>query len=214
MFIYVLQYFFGLPESVVSVYRADDSGPFPKPYKGSNVQPQDRIDHITHHDFLRALSGPSLLPTTQRYMHALIARLEANEFSTEWTKMADLSTFFQDVAGSSLIECIYGPTMLRLNPTFMQNLWGFDFSVPWLARGVPSFIIPSIYKPRETCVDQLKLWYAFSREHFDEAKISPDGDGDPYWGSNLMRYRQEKLRAVKNHDDDALARMDLGLAWG
>jgi len=214
MFVYVLKYFFGLSESVISVYRADDSGPFPKPYIGSNVPTEDRIDHITHHGFLRALGGPGLLPTARRYMSALTARIEEKSFSTEWTELADLSKFFQDVVGSSLIECLYGPTMLRLNPEFMQDLWGFDVSVPWLARGLPYFIKPSAYKPRQRCVDQLKRWYVYARENFDESNIGPDGDGDPFWGSSLMRYRQEKLLAVKNHDDDALARMDLGLAWG
>jgi hypothetical protein len=214
MFVYVLKYFFGLSESVVSVYRADDSGPFPKPYVGSNVPAKDRIDHITHHGFLRALGGPGLPPTTRRYMNALKRRMEEKAFSSEWTEMADFSHFFQEVAGASLIECVYGQTMLRINPNFMQDLWGFDTSVPWLARGVPSFIKPSAHKPRQNCVDQLKRWYAYAREHFDESHIDLDGDGDPYWGSALMRYRQEKLLAVKNHDDDALARMDLGLAWG
>jgi hypothetical protein len=163
MFVYVLKYFFGLPESVVSIYRADDSGPFPKPYVGSNVPAKDRIDHITHHGFLRALGGPGLLPTARRYMNALTARMEQENFSGEWVEMADLSNFFQDVVGSSLIECVYGPTMLRLNPEFMQDLWGFDVSVPWLARGVPSFIKPSAHKPRQKCVDQLKRWYAYAR---------------------------------------------------
>jgi hypothetical protein len=214
MFVYVLKYFFGLHKSVVSVYRADNSGPFPKPYEGSSVPAEDRIDHITHHGFLRALGGPGLLPTSRRYMSALASRLVGKSFSSEWTENADFSEFFRDVVGSSLIECIYGPTMLRLNPTFMQSLWGFDSSVPWLARGVPAFIKPSAYKPREKCVDQLKSWYVYARKHFDETSIDPDGDGDPYWGSNLMRYRQKKLLAVKHHDDDALARMDLGLAWG
>ncbi|KUI58464.1 Cholesterol 7-alpha-monooxygenase [Cytospora mali] len=214
MFIYVLKYFFGLPERVVSVYRTDNSGPFPKPYMGSNVPAEARIDHITHHGFLRGLGGPGLLPTTRRYMTVLVARMEGKSLSREWTEMADFSKFFQDVVGSSLVECLYGPALLRLNPEFIQDLWGFDNSVPWLARGVPSWIKPSAYKHRQNCVDQLKRWYAYARAHFDDSSIGPDGDGDPYWGSNLMRYRQEKLLAVKNHDDDALARMDLGLAWG
>ncbi|KAJ8070585.1 hypothetical protein OCU04_000958 [Sclerotinia nivalis] len=214
MFVYVLKYFFGLPERVVSVYRADDSGPFPKPYLGSNVMAKDRIDHITHQGFLRVLGGPGLIPTSRRYVSALAVRLDEKSFSTDWAEMEDFSNFFRDVVGSSLIKCVYGPTMLRLNPEFMKELWGFDVSVPWLARGVPSFINPSAYKPRENCVAQLKLWYSYARKHFTESSVSPDGDGDPYWGSNLMTYRQEKLLAVKNHDDDALARMDLGLAWG
>ncbi|KAK8050929.1 hypothetical protein PG993_002314 [Apiospora rasikravindrae] len=214
MFVYVLKYFFGLPEKVVSVYRTDNSGPFPKRYAGSTVPAQDRIDHITHHGFLRALSGPGLLPTTKRYMHALSARIDDRHFSEDWTEMKDFSSFFRDLVGSSLIECLFGPTMLHLNPSFMQDLWGFDMSVPWLARGVPSFLRPSAYTPRERCVGQLKRWYAYARERFDESLVDADGDGDPFWGSNLMRYRQDNLLLVKNHDDDALARMDLGLAWG
>ncbi|KAK7987375.1 hypothetical protein PG989_007690 [Apiospora arundinis] len=214
MFVYVLKYFFGLPEAVVSVYRADNSGPLPKPYAESEVLAQDRIDYITHYGFLRALSGPGLPPTTKRYMHVLSARLDDKRFSEQWTEMEDISAFFKDVVGSSLIECLFGPTMLQLNPRFMQDLWGFDMSVPWLARAVPSFLKPSAYKPRESCVDQLKRWYIYAREHFDSSSIDDDGDGDPFWGSNLMRYRQENLLKVKNHDDDALARMDLGLAWG
>ncbi|CAD6447907.1 65795566-4059-423b-9ce8-6320b22c028f [Sclerotinia trifoliorum] len=180
----------------------------------TNVLAKDRVDHITHQGFHRALSGPGLIPTSRRYVSALTVRLDEKRFSTNWAEMEDFSNFFRDVVSSSLIEFLYGPTMIRLNPEFMKELWGFDASVPWLARGVPSFIKPSAYKPRENCVAQLKLWYSYARKHFTKSSISPDGDGDPYWGSNLMRYRQEKLLAVKNHDDDALARMDLGLAWG
>ncbi|TVY44590.1 hypothetical protein LCER1_G009078 [Lachnellula cervina] len=189
MFVYVLKYFFGLSESILSVYRADDSGPFPKPYAGSNISASDRIDHITHYGFLRALGGPGLLPTTRRFTRVLKRRLEEKNFSTEWTEMADLSHFFQDVVGASVIECVYGPAMLRINQSFMQDLWRFDASVPWLARGVPSFTKPSAHKPRQDCVHQLKRWYAYAREHFDESHIDRDGDRDPYWGSALMRYR-------------------------
>jgi hypothetical protein len=214
MFLYVLHYFFGLSESAQLVYRADNSGPFPRPYAGSAVPAKDRIDHITIHGFLQAFSGPGLQPTTRRYVNALATRLEARSIPAEWMEMADLSTFFRDVVGTALVESIYGPGMLQVNPDFVHRLWEFDAAVPWLARAVPSFIKPSAHKPRQDCVDQVKRWYAYAREHFDPASIASDGDGDPYWGSNLMRYRQENLLAVKGHDDDTLARLDLGLAWG
>ncbi|VUC35732.1 unnamed protein product [Clonostachys rosea] len=214
IYVYVLKYFFGLPDDVVSIYRADNSGPFHKSYGGSNVPAGERIDHITHRDLLQSLGGPGRLPTTRRYINALSTRLEQQGISEDWTEMADLSEFFRDIVGSSLIECVFGPTLLRLNPNFMKDLWGFDASVPWLARAVPSFLMPSVYKPRQNCVDQLKRWYEYARDHFEESSISADGDGDPFWGSKLIRRRQEHLLAVPKHDDDALARTDLGLAWG
>ncbi|KAI9167950.1 Cholesterol 7-alpha-monooxygenase [Paramyrothecium foliicola] len=214
IYVYVFKYFFGISEYCLSVYRADNSGPFHKPWAGSNVPADGRVDHVTHHGFLQALNGPDLLSTTKRYMKSLTARLEEKNFSEEWTDVADFSSFFRDVVGSALIESLFGPTMLRINPQFIEDLWGFDDSIPWLARGVPAFLRPSAHEHRERGVTQLKRWYAYAREHFDESNISRDGDGDPIWGSKLMRYRQEKVLALRAHDDEALARMDLGLAWG
>ncbi|KAH7324460.1 Pfs, NACHT and ankyrin domain protein [Stachybotrys elegans] len=214
IYVYVFKYFFGIAEYCLRVYRADNSGPFPKPWAGSDVPPDGRVDHVTHSSFLQALGGPGLLPTTKRYMKSLTARLEAQNIGHEWTEMPDLSAFFRELAGSALVESLFGPAMLKFSPEFIENLWGFDDNVPWLARGIPSFIMPSAHKHRERAVAQMKEWYIYARRHFDEANISSDGDADPIWGSWLMRFRQKNLLALRDHDDEALARMDLGLAWG
>jgi hypothetical protein len=147
-------------------------------------------------------------------MKALVASLEEKNFSEEWTEMPDFSDFFRYMVGSCLIQTIFGPTMLRLNPEFMRDLWSFDDNVPWFARGVPSFIKPAAYRARQNTIDQLKRWYSYAREHFDESSIDSDGDGDVYWGSWLIRERQKKLLMIPNNDDEAVARTDLGLAWG
>lgn len=209
-----MKYFFGMPEKALSVYRADNSGPFQKPYLGSNVPPRNRIDHITHHAFLRALSGPGLEPTSQRFMQILATRLGELPLSTEWTEIRDLRKLFQEITGSSLIQAVFGPLLLRTNPNFVNDLWKFDDVVPWLARAVPSFLMPGPYRIRKRLFNQLKNWYTTARQHFCESSISEDGDGDPFWGSELVRSRQEMLLQVDSHDDDTLASADLGLIWG
>ncbi|KAI1484554.1 Pfs, NACHT and ankyrin domain protein [Biscogniauxia mediterranea] len=214
IFQYVFKFFFGMSEANLSVYRTDDSGPFRKPYANSKVAADDRVEYMTIASFHRALNGPGLAPTTRRFMRALVTRTAELQLSEEWTEIPDLLDFFHHHVGASLVESIFGPTLLRLNPDFIDDMWEFDDNIPWLARAVPSWIMPKPYQVREKIVSQFKRWYVYARQHFHESCISEDGDGDPFWGSYLTRYRQKSILQVKNHDDDMLARTDMGLVWG
>ncbi|OTB00935.1 hypothetical protein M426DRAFT_64973 [Hypoxylon sp. CI-4A] len=214
--IYCLKYLFGLSERALAIYRADRSGPHAKPYPGSNVTDENRIDYRTHHEFLRALSGPGLAPTLQRYKTAFARNLDRLEFSSaedSWNIMDDFQDFFFGNMGASLVESLLGPSLLRLSPTFVENLIEFDNNVPWLARGIPSFIMPKRYRARNRLHEQIKQWHAYARSHFNENSISDDGDGDPFWGSQLVRNRHTILHEVGQSDSD-IAATDLGLAFG
>ncbi|KAF2805344.1 cytochrome P450 [Mytilinidion resinicola] len=212
-YIYSLSYIFGMKETALATYRADDSGPFRKPYPGSNVRSQDRVDHITHSGLLKALTGSGLAPTAQQFMESFLERLDNLPADENWTDMPDLLKFFQDVVGTASMQAVAGPTLLKLNPTFVDDFWSYDKYVPWFARGVPSFIMLGAVKNRGNLINQIKSWYAYARQHFDESSISKDGDGDPFWGSELMRGRQKTLLLARNQDDDSLASADLGLIW-
>lgn len=133
--------------------------------------------------------------------------------TADWTQMDDLNGVIKDLAGASVIEALFGPSMMALNPTFVQDLWSFDADLPWFARGIPPFLMPKAHKNRQNLIDQILRWYAYARENFHEEKIEENGDGDPVWGSEMMRYRQKVLFQVTGRDDDAMARLDLGLAW-
>lgn len=214
--IYCLKYLFGLSEQALAIYRGDRSGPHTKPYPGSNVKQANRVDYRTHREFLRALTGPGLAPTLQRYMAtftARIDRLHSSDTEISWRSMDDFQSFFHKTMGAALIEALLGPSLLRLNPTFVEDLIEFDNNVPWLARGIPSFIMPKPYSIRNRLREQLKTWHMYARQHFSESSISDEGDGDPFWGSELVRNRHAILNEV-GHSDDDLAATDLGLAFG
>jgi hypothetical protein len=128
-----------------------------------------------------------------------------------WIEIKNVHDFMHHTVGLSIINAIFGPNLVRLNPTFMDDLFEFEHWFPLLAKGVPSLIIPKAFAVRRRLHSHFKRWYANAREHYTESSIDPDGDGDPFWGSEWMRQRQEAL--YKLQDEDSLAAGDLGVAW-
>lgn len=192
-------------------YLSDDSGPFPKPHPQSNVLTHNRIDYLTTGGFTRGLTGPGMMPTVTRFVNQLSSQLQDLPVSEEWTEMDDLAEFLREVVGTSTVTSLLGPTMMRLHPNFARDLWKFDLILE--SFKLPSIMIPQARRIRERLVEQFKAWYKYARQHFHEHMISEDGDGDPIWGSSLIRHRQNALLKIDGQDDDSLARVDLGLAW-
>ncbi|KAK3946143.1 cytochrome P450 [Diplogelasinospora grovesii] len=216
VYTYTMKYFFGLPDAGVAAYLRDNTGPERKPRPGSdpNLPACNRIYNITYQGFLKGLTGPALTTTTQRYTRLVTAKLDKKPFSQDqWSTHEDLGAFFQEVVSESILEAIFGPAFLQQNPTFNEDLWVFDRDIPWLARCLPSCILPGAHRRRARLAAQVKRWYDHARQHFSESCIGPDGDADPFWGSELMRYREEKLSAVDDFDDDCKAAADLGFIW-
>ncbi|KAK8123976.1 hypothetical protein PG999_003894 [Apiospora kogelbergensis] len=211
--IWALRYLFGFPEKWLAQYAADDSGPFLKPYPGSNVEPHLRIHRLLNHSIDKALTGPGFGPTLQRFRTAMLDQIEGLGTSddNEWMEIDDLRRLVHNTVGRSLINALFGPHILQINSTLMDDLYEFDQALPWFARRIPKFIMPGIYACRSRLHRQFKVWYTYARTHFKESDINEDGDGDPYWGSNWMRERQKALDIIQ--DDDALAAGDLGVAW-
>ncbi|KAI0806446.1 cytochrome P450 [Xylaria sp. FL0064] len=196
--IYTFKYFFGVPEMTLNVYRADNSGPYRKPYIGSNIPEDRRTDYLVHHEFKEGLQ----------------TRIVEVELSSKWTEFSDFQKFFRKLVGPSLIESIFGPALLRLSPSVIDDLYEFDANVPWLARALPSFIMPQPYRTREKLVDHIRRWHGYAQQQVSESSINVDGDGDPYWGSAFIRNRHSIFSQVGAHDEDAVIALDLGLCFG
>lgn len=225
VYTFAIKNFFGMPESAVAVYRADNSGSGSKPHPGSQVAPDARAFHATHKGLLQGLTGTGLGPNTYRYVDAFVRNLQlyqcgqpsatlSSSCPGEWLYARDMFHFVQHTVGTAMIEAHFGPTLLRLSPTYMDDLWRLDAGIPWFSRQVPRFLIPETYRARERMVQSLMGWYKYGRENFDESQMYEDGDGDPIWGSSLSRYRQKTLPTVKQHDDRAMASLDVGHSWG
>jgi hypothetical protein len=209
-----MKYFFGVPEKTARLYRTDNSGPFRNPYPGTTIDKEKRLHFLSHQEFKRALSGTGMAPTFLRFRTGLETQMSQARISSEWTQQSDFQKFLRDLFASSLIESIYGPSLLRLNPTFVDDLCEFDHNIPFLARGVPSFLYRKPHQLRAKLKEQMKRWHDYARQNFNESAVYEDGDGDPFWGSSFMRNRHAMFADVGNHDEEAVAALDIGLCFG
>ncbi|KAI1323858.1 cytochrome P450 [Xylariaceae sp. FL0255] len=212
--VYAMKYFFGVPEKTASLYRTDNSGPFRKPWPGTSIPDEKRLHFFSHQEFTRALSGTGMAPTFLRFRKRLETQMTEAPITGAWTQHTDFQKFLRSVFASSLVESIYGPTLLSLNPDFIDDLCEFDHKIPFLARGIPSFLVRSPHRLRAKLKAQIKRWHGYAREHFNQSDIYADGDGDPFWGSAFMRNRHAMFAEVGNHDGEAVAALDIGLCFG
>lgn len=149
----------------------------------------------------------------ERFSRSLSDRLEAVDVGADWRELPDLLEFIQMEVSTAVLEATTGPQLVAQNPTFVSDLFKYDSAVPILSKGVPRCMAPEAYRTRDKMLYMIKNWHAYARQHFDNNLIGADGDFDPFWGSEHMRYRQKTLLNVDGFDEDALASSDLGLIW-
>ncbi|KAF2490621.1 cytochrome P450 [Lophium mytilinum] len=212
LYVYVLDHFFGMRSAALKVYRADDSGPFRKPHSGSTVLEKDRVGYITHSVLLTGLTGVGLGPFTTRTVGGMLGRVKGLETGVVggWVEKPDLFTLMVEVIGRSVMEALAGPAFLELNPSFVDEFWEFDKTIPWFGHGIPAFLMPRATRRRERLKAMMIKWHRYARERCEEGT---EVNGDLAWGSSLMRDRQETLGIVDGLDEDAMAAVDLGLVW-
>jgi hypothetical protein len=212
LYTFALSHFFGMPQKALRIYLDDNSGPHRRPFPGTDAN--FRIDYILHHNFVRAWSGPGLIHTTQRFRRALQARIDvvSGVPSDSWLQAPDFFQFFLQTVSASITEAVFGSSLLRINPHFLNDLWAYDSALPWMARGVPSLIMPGPYQIRDRLCAQIKRWQAHARHHFRECDIEVDG-ADPFWGSEIVRYLQELFTKANTHDEEALSAHHLGMIF-
>ncbi|KAF2756237.1 cytochrome P450 [Pseudovirgaria hyperparasitica] len=207
-----LKYIFGMREESIRTYKADNSGVYQKPHPDSNVEPRNRLDYLTHNGLLKGLAKEGLGPLLQRFEHNFRSRLSSLGVTEEWVEMPDLLEFFEQNVGNSILEALFGPTLLT-RKNFLRDLWDFDRGIRFLGKRFPWFLAPKAHRARDRMLAHLQAWYIEARKGFTEASILPDGDGDPFWGSELVRSRQRYLLAADEQDDAAVSSVDLGLLW-
>ncbi|KAK8066624.1 hypothetical protein PG997_013371, partial [Apiospora hydei] len=211
LYVFGQRFMFGMPKRGVSAYIADDSGPSAKPLPGSHVAPERRVDYLLHKAFNQAWAGRSMPMVSRRFMDLLVSHTDSLGIKEDWTDIGDFYKFFGKPVSTAVTEAIFGPSLLQLNPDLIENSWSFDKVLP-LAVLPSSFIFDVSSLPFEK-----NTVGADSEMRFTESSIYPDGDGDPFWGSEIIRHLQQELLQHGSRgfiDDECLAAHDMGLIWG
>lgn len=204
----------GTPKHIIPFYAVDDSGVGLRPHPDSHVDPEHRIGYFQHKAAHKYLTGQELKSMSDRYLMILQRNLSELRIGNEWRDFPDLNTFIQTEVSRAVIESMCGTYILSLNPSLISDFWQFDRSVPLLYKGLPQWLCPSAYKARERMLASIKKWHKYSHEHSDCTRLGPaDPEWDPFWGSKLVKARQEYGLRMGTLDADALAAEDLGLLF-
>ena len=205
---------FGMSSKGLDAYAADNSGVCMQPHPNSNLLPRNRIDYRTHVSLIKFLSGKRLSTFTARWQSHCLSGLQNLYIGDDWVRLPDLLSFCEEYFGNSAIEALCGPLLQEINPQFSRDLSAFSDTVPLLCKGLPRWIMPRAYARRGKLLQNIRQWHDRARSNFDESMVAADGDFDPFWGSELIRSRQELLASIDNIGPDEMAASDLGLVWG
>lgn len=215
--IFALKNLLSMPKSVIPFYEADDSGMGPSPRKGSRAKQEDRIHFHQARATQKFLSGQHLRPLAERYLKTLDRNLNAaldEADDGQWVEHLDLYAFLQEHVSRSAIETLMGSKILELSPTIVEDFWEFDRNVPLFIRCLPRWIIPGPYRSRDRLLSSIKKWHAYAHQHSDCTRIEvEDPEWDPFFGSKLIRARQEYALKMKPMTADARASEDMGLMF-
>lgn len=203
---------FGTPSEAIHVYKDDDSGIAPTPLQGTNVEPKKRIWY--HHSKVAHmyLSGKSLQELGTRFMELLSHNIAEDEsIGTKWIERPDLYLFWQDQIFEAALGALFGPHLLRLNPTFTRDFWAYVGCMSTLMMGLPRWITPKSWRARKKVLEGIKTWHRYAVAHSDPGKEGREKDWDEYWGSTYLKARYRFVSATSAMDEDAHAADDLAL---
>ena len=204
---------FGTSKDVLEFYEFDDSGINTLPHPNSRIQPENRIHHITHKTTVELLAGKHLKSLARSFQHILKKRVSNLEVGSDWIDMPDLLSLLQSHMFSAAVEGMCGPYFLSLNPDFAQNFWDFDGYMPCILKGYPRFLKPAAWQARDKCLASVKKWHTYLKQHDPHGLVDMENVQDPYYGTTLMRARQNYSLKMKAMTADAIASADLGLIW-
>ena len=208
-----LKQFFDTPKQSMKAYLLDDSGINPRPHPKSNISKESRYYFENRKHTASFFNGPGLRSMGNRFASLLTREINELAIGHDWTDHHDLFAFIQDLVIRPAVEAMCGPVLFSQNPDFGHNFWAIDSDILYFFKGYPRWLAPKAYANRSKLLRSIKQWHSYARANFDESCIEPDGH-DRFYGSPLMRSRQDYLPKVEYLDDpDAIASQDLGLLW-
>ncbi|KAL8698457.1 MAG: hypothetical protein Q9224_001843 [Gallowayella concinna] len=207
-----LKQFFLTPEKSMEVYLGDDSGISPQPHPLSNIAEKNRYYYQNRKAIVGFFNGPGLMSMGNRFSHLLVNEIHRLEVPDDWINETDLYSFVLRVVIGPAVEAMCGPVLLEENPNFGNDFWKMDHDIFYFFKGYPKWLAPSAFQNRIKLLNGVKHWHTFARSHFDATCIESDGH-DRFYGSPLMRSRQQYLTKIDCLDADAIASQDLGLLW-
>lgn len=174
----------------------------------------NEIEQAIHRGVQTGLSGPQLDVLANRFQISLLDKIRESqhEIGDDWVHVPDLTSFVQKYVIEAAMCTFFGPYMISLNPTVVDDFIHFNGYIRFLFMGMPRWLIPGAYKSRDKMQESIKRWYRHANENCDLANLD-DVDWEPYYGSRFIRERQGLLGKRGVVDETARAAENFANLW-
>lgn len=200
----VLQNAFGCPKQLAHHF---------KPGYSSEGIPNE-IEQAIHRGVQTGLSGAQLDVLASRFQTTLLDKMQKSrhEIGDDWVQIPDLTNLVQRYVLESAMCTFFGPYMISLNPTIVDDFCHFNEYIRLLFMGMPRWLIPRAYEARDRMLQCIKRWYEHASENCEVAELE-DVDWEPYYGSRFIRERQGLLAKRGVVDETARAAENFANLW-
>ena len=212
--IFVFRSFFDMPVKATKFYAKDDSGVAIHPRSTSTVEPDQRIFHFTHQTMAKYFAGRHLASLMACFESNLRRRVIVFQKDSSWTQFPCLFALLQSEMFRAVVNAMCGEYLLSANPEFVRDFWIVDRYNPYFMKQYPKWLLPTATKARRRCIEAIKKWHVYAKKHSSEEPVDANCSIDPWYGTKMMRIRQEYSSKMKSLDADALASTDYGLIFG
>jgi hypothetical protein len=205
-----LQRILGLPRRIIKLANLDNSGVGRKPLPTSNVSCDKRFNYLERQatkDFTRPASHAVFI---EKFEGNLYKWVEQCTIGQEWVSYPDLYPFIRDILFRATTNAFYGPKLLQSHPHLQDDIWKFDQSVPFLAKGLPCVLGSSARRIRDKCIQALRVWRA--------SFLQETSENLPEWTENSglksTTLRKEVFDQFQEWDETSCAASDLAVLFG
>lgn len=164
------------------------------------------------------LTGPEAAGFEGRFQANLTRRITdmRSEFGRRWSRQEDLFSFFRDDLTAEVLNALCGPALLRRNPDFLRDFWGFNDSVTVLLLRIPRVIVPQAYHSRQRALSAIKGWQVWARATFDKRttnSVHQQYAEDEQCWTRIFRKRYNDQSHSEGYDADAIAAQELAFLY-
>lgn len=199
-----------LPVDDAALLAADKSGSATRPL--TDVTSTPRIWRKFHEIYEKNLTGSKAVSSlTDRFVDEFARQIKTSSKSS-W-KDVKINDMLQDIMLAASTITLAGPALFELDPHFTKHFWEYDEAFMSLLYGLPRFLCRKGWDARDHCLESVKSYLKRAWDNTDGKEAhGHNPDWDPYFGSKLVRAREEALKGF-GISLEGRASFELGLIW-
>ncbi|KAI0885808.1 putative cytochrome P450 [Annulohypoxylon maeteangense] len=173
----------------MSNFYADRSGATALPRRVSDGRPppEKRIWYESHRMHDETLIGARQVNAFGTSFQKFFAQELAVFPVNEWVENIRIADFFKSNMVAAATRAVMGPSIIDLNPDFIDTFWQYEKVPEVLAFGLPTWLNRRDVRIRDKFNSMCRKWYELADREFDLTGPDQGVDWEPVFGTQVSK---------------------------